>query len=70
MVAQALASTRCYWATARRPELDFSTFPSPQVSTAMIKPYDTILCSHAVLENCGVSVSLDVEILYDIYHHS
>jgi tubulin alpha len=45
-------------------------YPSPQVSTAVVEPYNCILCSHALLEHCDVSVSLDNEALYDICRRS
>ena len=45
-------------------------YPSPQVSTAVVEPYNCILCSHALLEHCDVSISLDNEALYDICRRS
>ena len=54
----------------KKTKLGFSVYPSPQVSTAVVEPYNTILCSHALLEHCDVSVSLDNEALYDICRRS
>merc|ERR1712100_898725 len=45
----------------KKTKLGFSVYPSPQVSTAVVEPYNCILCSHALLEHCDVSVSLDIE---------
>ena len=54
----------------KKTKLGFSVYPSPQVSTAVVEPYNCILCSHALLEHCDVSVSLDNEALYDICRRS
>eukprot|EP01046_Picozoa_sp_COSAG06_P003288 COSAG06_NODE_127_length_22723_cov_3.855552_1_plen_200_part_10 len=54
----------------RKTKLGFSVYPSPQVSTAVVEPYNCILSSHALLEHCDVSVSLDNEALYDICRRS
>merc|ERR1711939_886505 len=54
----------------KKTKLGFSVYPSPQVSTAVVEPYNCILCSHALLEHCDVSVSLDNEAPYDICRRS
>ena len=36
----------------------------------MVEPYNCVLCSHALLEHCDVSISLDNEALYDICRRS
>jgi len=54
----------------KKTKLGFSVYPSPQVSTAVVEPYNCILCSHALLEHCDVSISLDNEALYDICRRS
>merc|ERR1711881_176316 len=54
----------------KKTKLGFSVYPSPQISTAVVEPYNCILCSHALLEHCDVSISLDNEALYDICRRS
>eukprot|EP01052_Picozoa_sp_SAG31_P045014 SAG31_NODE_8063_length_1530_cov_1.754717_1_plen_316_part_00 len=54
----------------KKTKLGFSVYPSPQISTAVVEPYNCILSSHALLEHCDVSVSLDNEALYDICRRS
>merc|ERR1711908_58416 len=43
---------------------------APQVATAVVEPYNSVLSSHALLEHCDVSISLDNEALYDICRRS
>merc|ERR1712224_65332 len=54
----------------KKTKLGFSVYPSPQVSTAVVEPYNCILSSHALLEHCDVSISLDNKALYDICRRS
>ena len=46
--------------------LSFPIYPSPEISNTIVEPYNSILCSHNLLENTDVSVMLDNEALYDI----
>jgi len=50
----------------KKSKLGFNIFPSPQVSTAVVEPYNTVLSTHALLEHEDVSVMLDNEAIYDI----
>merc|ERR1711968_370334 len=47
-------------------KLGFVVYPSPQVSTAVVEPYNCILSTHALLEHTDVAVMLDNEAIYDI----
>merc|ERR1712022_74906 len=47
-------------------KLGFTVYPSPQVSTAVVEPYNSILSTHSLLEHTDVAVMLDNEAIYDI----
>merc|ERR1712113_856131 len=47
-------------------KLGFTVYPSPQVSTAVVEPYNSILSTHALLEHTDVCVILDNEAVYYI----
>merc|ERR1712168_1405754 len=52
--------------TAKKSKLCFSIFPCPQISTAVVEPYNALLCTHTTLEHCDVSFLIDNEALYDV----
>ncbi|EFJ29130.1 hypothetical protein SELMODRAFT_231415 [Selaginella moellendorffii] len=43
---------------------------SPQVSTAVVEPYNSVLSTHSLLEHTDVAVILDNEAIYDICRSS
>ncbi|KAA8540170.1 hypothetical protein F0562_024268 [Nyssa sinensis] len=45
-------------------------YPSPQVSTSVVEPYNSVLSTHSLLEHTDVSVLLDNEAIYDICRRS
>ena len=50
----------------KKSKLSFSVYPSPQVSTAVVEPYNAILSTHSLLEHTDVTFLVDNEALYDI----
>merc|ERR1711924_593830 len=50
----------------RKSKLSFTIYPSPQVSTAVVEPYNAVLATHSLLEHTDVSFMVDNEALYDI----
>merc|ERR1711908_96489 len=50
----------------KKSKLSFTTWACPQVSTAVVEPYNTVLCVHSLLEHTDVTVMMDNEALYDI----
>merc|ERR1712054_634830 len=50
----------------KKSKLGFTVYPSPQVSTAVVEPYNSILSTHSLLEHTDVAVMLDNEAIYDI----
>ncbi|KAF6005433.1 hypothetical protein CCYA_CCYA01G0106 [Cyanidiococcus yangmingshanensis] len=54
----------------KKSKLGFTVYPSPQVSTAVVEPYNSVLSTHALLEHTDVAVLLDNEAIYDICRRS
>jgi tubulin alpha len=50
----------------RKSKLGFCVYPSPQLSTAVVEPYNCVLSTHSLLEHTDVAVMLDNEAIYDI----
>merc|ERR1712159_770455 len=46
--------------------MGYTISPAPQVSTAVVEPYNHVLASHALLEHTDVSFCLDNEAIYDV----
>ncbi|KAM0057059.1 putative tubulin [Helianthus debilis subsp. tardiflorus] len=54
----------------KKSKLGFTMYPSPQVSTSVVEPYNSVLSTHSLLEHTDVSVLLDNEAIYDICKRS
>merc|ERR1712137_1199630 len=54
----------------KKSKLSFTVWACPQVSTAVVEPYNTVLCVHSLLEHTDVTVMMDNEALYDISRRS
>jgi len=50
----------------KKSKLDFCVYPSPQTSTAVVEPYNSVLSTHSLLEHTDVAFMLDNEAIYDI----
>ena len=50
----------------KKSKLGFTIYPSPQVSTAVVEPYNSVSSTHSLLEHTDVAVMLDNEAIYDI----
>merc|ERR1712100_75843 len=50
----------------KKSKLGFTVYPAPQVSAAIVEPYNCVLSTHSLLEHTDVDVILDNEALYDI----
>ncbi|KAM9293393.1 tubulin alpha-8 chain-like [Morus bassanus] len=48
------------------PILEFAIYPAPQVSTAVVEPYNSILTTHTTLEHSDCAFMVDNEAIYDI----
>merc|ERR1712137_987885 len=54
----------------KKSKLDFCVYPSPQLATSVVDPYNSVLSTHSLLEHTDVAVMLDNEALYDICKRS
>ncbi|VDL97518.1 unnamed protein product, partial [Schistocephalus solidus] len=50
----------------KKSKFQFSIFPAPQISTAIVEPYNAILCTHTTLEHADCCMAFDNEAVYDI----
>ena len=50
----------------KKSKLEFSIYPAPQVSTAVVEPYNSILTTHTTLEHTDCAFMVDNEAIYDI----
>jgi len=62
----ALLSERLSVDYGKKSKLGFTILPSPQISTAVVEPYNSILSMHTLLEHMDVNASVDNEAIYDI----
>lgn len=53
----------------RKTKLEFSVYPSPRLSTAVVEPYNAILTTHSTIEHSDYTFLVDNEALYDICRH-
>jgi len=54
----------------KKSKLDFCVYPSPELSTCVVEPYNGVLATHALLEHTDVAFMLDNEAIYDICKNS
>ncbi|OMJ13180.1 Tubulin alpha-1C chain [Smittium culicis] len=50
----------------KKSKLEFSIYPAPQISNAVVEPYNSILTTHTTLEHSDCSFMVDNEAIYDI----
>ncbi|PAA59712.1 hypothetical protein BOX15_Mlig025455g1 [Macrostomum lignano] len=50
----------------KRAKLQFAVYPAPQVSTAVVEPFNAILCTHGTLRHSDCAFMVDNEAIYDI----
>jgi len=43
----------------KKPKLGFTVYPSPEVSTAVVEPYNSVMSTHALLEHTDIVMTLD-----------
>ncbi|RUS80512.1 hypothetical protein EGW08_011733 [Elysia chlorotica] len=54
----------------KTPMIEFSVYPAPKISTAVVEPYNSVLMTHATIEHSDCSFIVDNEALYDICHRN
>ena len=50
----------------KKAKLSFSIYPAPQVSTAVVEPYNALLYTHTTLEHTDVEFMVDNEAIYQL----
>ncbi|CAH8571691.1 unnamed protein product [Schistosoma intercalatum] len=50
----------------KRSKLEFAIYPAPQIATAIVEPYNSILTTHTTLEHSDCAFMVDNEAIYDI----
>uniref|UniRef100_A0A0L8H385 Tubulin alpha chain n=1 Tax=Octopus bimaculoides TaxID=37653 RepID=A0A0L8H385_OCTBM len=50
----------------KKTKLQFSVYPAPRISTAVVEPYNSVLTTHSTLEHCDCAFMVDNEAIYDI----
>ena len=50
----------------KKSKLEFSIYPAPQVATAVVEPYNSILTTHTTLEHSDCAFLMDNEAIYEI----
>jgi len=50
----------------RKTKLDWVITPAPQIASAVVEPYNSVLSTHALLEHTDVTFCFDNEALYDL----
>merc|ERR1711881_280465 len=50
----------------KKTKIGFEIYPSPQISTAIVDPYNALLSTHWLLDHTEVSIVLDNEAIYNI----
>jgi len=50
----------------KKSKLEFAIYPAPEISTAVVEPYNSILTTHTTLEHTDCAFLVDNQALYDI----
>ncbi|KAM3720971.1 Tubulin alpha chain [Dirofilaria immitis] len=50
----------------KKSKLEFSVYPAPRISTAVVEPYNSVLTTHTTLEHSDCSFMVDNEAIYEI----
>lgn len=50
----------------KKSKLEFSIYPSPQICTAIVEPYNSVLTTHNSMDNVDCSFVFDNQAIYDI----
>lgn len=53
----------------KKSRLQFSIYPAPQISTAVVEPYNAVLTTHMTMNESDCAFMVDNEAIYDICNH-
>lgn len=51
---------------AKKTKIEFAVYPSEQLSSVVVEPYNTVLATHTMLENSEVAFMVDNQAMYDM----
>ena len=51
----------------KKSKLGFSIYPAPQVSTAIVEPYNAVLYTHTTLEHCDCAFLVDNQVGSNVF---
>jgi tubulin alpha len=51
---------------AKKTKIEFAVYPSENLSSTVVEPYNTVLCTHSMLEFSEVAFMVDNQAMYDI----
>ncbi|KER20572.1 hypothetical protein T265_10896 [Opisthorchis viverrini] len=54
----------------KKAKLQFAVYPAPNIATAVVEPYNTVLATHMTLEHADCTFMVDNEAIYDICRRS
>lgn len=54
----------------RKTKMTFTVSPSPEMSSAVVEPYNSVLSTHSLLEHTDLAFALDNEALYNVCQKS
>ena len=43
----------------KKTKVEFAVYPSTELSSVVVEPYNTVLCTHTMLENSEVAFMVD-----------
>lgn len=50
----------------KKSKLEFAVYPAPQISSAVVEPYNSVLITHTTLEHFDCAFMVDNEAIYDV----
>lgn len=61
-----LLMNELYLNYGKKSRLEFAVYPAPQMSSVIVEPYNTVLSTHATMEQSDCAFLVDNEAIYDI----
>lgn len=50
----------------KKGRFSFTVYPSPQLASSIVEPYNAVLCTHSMIEQFDAVIVLDNEALYRV----
>lgn len=50
----------------KKTKIEFAIYPSEQLSSVVVEPYNSVLCTASMLDNSEVAFMVDNQAMYDI----